>query len=508
MSEVIRTIVWKSFYRDSVTLMRLASELQDVAQISSVAALMATPANLEMLLEAGFERPKEATNGADLVLAIRGESTQAIETGIREAQRFFERRAPTAGARHRPRTLDAALALDPDASLALISVPGEYAAREARRALNAGLHVFLFSDNVSVDDEVALKRQALDLGLLCLGPDCGTAYLDGVGLGFANAISRGPVGCVAASGTGLQAIGSYLAARGIGLSQGIGVGGRDLVASVGGLMTMAALERLGADPTTSVIVLVAKSVAAAIGTRLDTEIRRTGKPVICCFLDPDAPRLMHAAFTTNRLDHAAAAAAAVSDGRSPTDGIADIDRGEAVVPPLATRSRGRSLLGLFSGGTLAAEAIVVLRERLDARIQSNADKADSSSRHRILDLGADEFTRGRPHPMIDTRLRGTLIREAGRDLTVGVVLLDLVLGRGAHPDPATPLSGAVIDARRSANQKGRDLLFVASVIGTTDDRQNLSKQVRTLRKAGVIVAATSASAAELAGRLSVSAPRA
>jgi FdrA protein len=255
----VRSLVRRSSYRDSMVLMRVAEALRALPGVREAAALMGTPANHELLTEAGLatSETRDAAPG-DLMIAVQAETEAAADAGLAEVERILdERRSTVAPAGQAlPRTLDAALRLMPDANLAAISVPGEYAAYEAQRALRRGLHVFLFSDNVSLDDEIALKRLAVERGLLCMGPDCGTAYVHGVGLGFANVVPRGRVGCVAASGTGLQAVVSRLAALGEGVSHGIGVGGRDLSAEVGGVMTMVGLEALAADAATEAIVVI------------------------------------------------------------------------------------------------------------------------------------------------------------------------------------------------------------------------------------------------------------
>ncbi|MET0849529.1 MAG: transcriptional regulator, partial [Candidatus Rokuibacteriota bacterium] len=408
-----------------------------------------------------------------------------------------------------PRTLETALRALPGARLAVVSVPGAYAKLEALAALRRGLHVFLFSDNVPLADEIELKRVAAERRLLCMGPDCGTAYLDGVGLGFANVVPRGRIGCVAASGTGLQAVASGVAALGEGLSHGIGVGGRDLSAAVGGVMTTLALETLRADPATEVILLVSKPPAPELLPRLDEAIRAAGKPVVVCCLGvgprPGAPGQWVAT-----LEDAARAAVATARGRAWTPCTFDDAAGvRASLDRLTKGADARGgLLGLFTGGTLAHEARLLIEALLGALVDHapplpcpSPPRRGRGVTHRILDLGADEFTVGRPHPMLDPTLRDARVREAGASAEVSVLLLDVVLGRVAHPDPARPLADAVREARRRAAAGGRALHAVASVVGTEDDPQRLSDQVGTLRAAGVHVLPSSAQAARFAALL-------
>ncbi|HZJ72114.1 MAG TPA: hypothetical protein VFF36_14375, partial [Planctomycetota bacterium] len=283
------TLVRPSFYQDSVALLALARELRARPDVAEAAALMATPANRELLAQAGLLTAEAAAAGPnDLVIVIDAAPTAAVPARARAEELLSARRARREhGGRHAPRTIDGALRRMPDADLALISVPGVWAATEARRALARGLHVMIWSDNVSIEDEVALKQLAARSGLLVLGPDCGTAYLGGIPLGFANLVPRGRVGMVAASGTGMQQVAALLAAQGEGISQAIGVGGRDMSPAVGGLMTLAALDALGADAATEVIAVIGKPGAPAVRSAVETKLRAIGKPAVVALLGAD-----------------------------------------------------------------------------------------------------------------------------------------------------------------------------------------------------------------------------
>jgi FdrA protein len=508
----IRIEVWRSFYQDSVVLMRLAATLSERPGVRQSAALMGTTANRELLARAGLAaRGLEDAAPGDLMLAIDAETDQAAESALAEAKAFFDQqqREREASGRIRPRGLESALRQFPRANLALVSVPGAHATLEAMTALRHGLHVFLFSDNVGIEDEIALKRLAAGRRLLCMGPDCGTAYLNGVGLGFANVVPRGRIGCVAASGTGLQAVASHVAALGEGISHGIGVGGRDLSEAVGAPMTALALELLAADPATQVIVLISKPPAPRVMTELDSIIRTIAKPVVVCGLGagPDGPA---AGRRVNTLEAAAMAAVALARGR-PLDLPAFTDPAgvRARLARIAPREgRGPALLGLYTGGTLAHEARLLL-EPLLGPLDTGA------AAHQVIDLGSDEFTVGRPHPMIDPSERAARIRAAGAAPAVGVLLVDLVLGRAAHPDPAQPLAAAIRDAQTTAARAGRSLAVIASVVGTEADPQGLHAQTAALESAGVEVLPSNAQACrfgalllrpELANRLVPGAP--
>lgn len=482
--------------------MRVAEALRAMPGVREVAALIGTPANHQLLASAGLAtaETKEAGPG-DLVLAADAESDAQAAAALAAADELLgaRRQALEATVRILPRTLDSALRHMPEANLVVISVPGPYAKFEAMRALRRGLHVFLFSDNVSLADEVELKRLARRHRLLCMGPDCGTAYVNGVGLGFANVVPHGRIGCVAASGTGLQAVASHLAALGEGVSQGIGVGGRDLSADVGGLMTDLALEALTADSATEVVVLISKPPAQSVLPRLEAALGSLGKPVVVCCLG-ELPRIGGSVRCVSTLEDAAAAAAATLHRRQWAPRTFR-DQGQIRLRlaqiSAGVERHGAGILGLYTGGTLAHEARLLL-DSLLGPVSSNLAPGGDGSPHRILDLGADEFTASRPHPMLDPGLRAHRVREAGRDATVGVILLDLVLGRGAHTDPAGPLTAAIHDARTAAAGSGRSLAVVASVVGTTGDPQGLPVQVARLEAAGVDVLPSNAQAARFA----------
>jgi FdrA protein len=490
----VRAIVRRSFYQDSIVLMGVAARLRGQPGVREVAALMGTPANHAILAAAGLATPELADAApSDLVIAVEAESEAAAQAALDAAGALLQERHRASSRLRRPRSLEGALGERPDATLAMISVPGAYAALEARTALRRGLHVFLFSDNVPIADEVELKRLAAARGLLCMGPDCGTAYLGGIGLGFANVVPRGRVGCVAASGTGLQAVVTRLAALGEGVSHGIGVGGRDLSAEVGGTMTTLALAALARDARTEAIVVISKPPAATALPRLEAAIGAAGKPVVVCCLG--AARTEAPGTWVATLDDAADAVVARLRA-TPWSPRAFGDTGAVLARAAALGPARGTLLGLYGGGTLAHEARLLL-EPLLGPVGGNVGGGPTSADrgHRILDLGADEFTVGRPHPMLDPEARAVRVREAVREGDIGVLLLDVVLGRGAHPDPAGVLAGAVRDARAASARLGRPLLAVASVVGTDADPQPLRDQVERLRAAGVEVLPSNAQAA-------------
>jgi FdrA protein len=496
----VQSRVFQNSYRDSVELMQIAAELESLAGIDRAGLVMATPANREVLAAAGLLSEASASAGPnDLVVAVASDdesvAAQALE---RAAERLSGpgTEGPSETTRTEARTLAEGVA-EAGANLALISTPGTYATAEALKALKHGLNVFLFSDNVPVEDEIELKSIARERGLLLMGPDCGTAILDGVPLGFANAVRRGTIGLVGASGTGLQQVSCLIDRYGAGVSQAIGVGGRDLDERVGGTMMLAALERLGADPGTDLIVLISKPPSASVAELVLAAASAVGKPVVINFLGGDPAAVTAAgAIPAATFEAAAAIASAIALGRP----IPDDDATKEAAPDQTVIREAQAGLdqsqwrirGLYSGGSLAGEAKLVLRSSLGAK---------EAKRHEIVDLGDDEYTVGRPHPMIDPRLRNEHLAAAARDPSTAVILLDVVLGYGAHADPAGALAGAIEAAREEADRERRRFAVVASVCGTTSDPQDLDAQEGRLAEAGVLLAPSNAQAAALAAQI-------
>ena len=479
--------------------MRLTRDLEAVPGVRRAAAMMGTEPNRALLSQAGLlAADGEHAGPADLVIAVVADDASAAEAARDAAEAALTAtRAASARATAPPRTLRSGLAALPEATLALVSVPGLYAGAEARRALAAGLHVMLFSDNVPLETEVALKHEAAARGLFVLGPDCGTAILHGIPLGFANAVPRGRVGLVATSGTGLQEVTCLLAAEGEGVSHAIGVGSRDLSDEVGGAMALPALAALRDDPATEVVVVIAKPPGASVIGRLVNTLETLGKPVVLAIMGLHAipaPRDVHVAST---LEGAAVIAAGLAARAEPRDlQIPPGDLDDLVEAQARGLAKGqRFVRGLYSGGTLAWEAAALLAERLD---DVAAGVSGEGKGHRVVDLGGDVFTVGRPHPMIDGAIRSEWITREAADPTTAVLLLDVVLGYGAHRDPAGELRPVVEEARRAANAAGRGLAVIASVTGTEQDPQRRSAQVAALRRAGVAVMDSNAQAARLA----------
>jgi FdrA protein len=491
-------------YQDSVTLMQVAERVRARDGITAAALMMGTPPNKEILQDAGQLTEDGSKAGPnDLIIALQGSeaAVAAVEADIEDLLRA-EIPTPTDRAAAVPHSLAAGFAAQADSNFVLISTPGLYAAAEARKALLAGRHVMIFSDNVHPDDEESLKRLAGERGLLLMGPDCGTAIIGGVPLGFANAVRRGPIGVVGASGTGTQEVTTLIDRYGSGVSHAIGTGSHDLSQRIGGAMTIAGLRALLADPATEVVVVLSKPPHPTVAAHVTEAAAGASQPVVFAFLGMDPAALPgdhpHVAQT---LEDAARQAVQLAGGTPPP---AEEQPNNS---QLATRN-SQHVRGLFSGGTFAYEAMLILQAALGpvySNIPLRPDLAlpdpAQSREHTVLDLGADEFTVGRPHPMIDLSVRAERIRAEAADPTTGVILLDVVLGYGAHPDPAHGLADAIRAARATAQAAGRDLTIVASVCGTETDPQRLSAQQAQLAAAGVRLAPSNAAAARRALRV-------
>ena len=493
-------------YRDSLLLLSATRAMQDGAGVSWAAAVMATPANVEDLTGRGISAAD--LDGADanaLVLAVQAQDIPAAEAALQRGHdALFEgeaRDSAEPGLADPPSIGEAAARL-PGANVAVVSVPGPYAAITAHQALTAGLHVLLFSDNVPLADEVILKERASRLGKLVMGPGAGTAMLGGVGLGFANKVRPGRVGVVAAAGTGAQEVMTLLDRWEMGVSCVVGVGGRDLSSGVGGLMAADAVRALDGDRGTEVILLVSKPPDPAVARQVIGASKDT--PVIAACLGMPA---------MDGLPAEVPLAATLEEGvmlvaralRMPVPDLADGPAGAIEAALARTGGTRGAVRGFFTGGTLCYEAQVVLSGALGPVYSNIPLRPDLGlpappGAHVCLDLGEEEYTRGRPHPMIDPSARREIIREQAAGGDVAVVLLDVVLGYGSHPDPA----GEIADT--CAELVAGGAAVVAYVLGTPGDPQDFGAQRRTLREAGAIVTETSAQAARVAAAIAARRP--
>lgn len=491
----------KNTYLDSVSLMSMSTKANAVDGVTQALLGMATPMNKEVLLNVGVQDPAiDEAKPSDLMIVVDA-SDDTIEAAIQAVDDILSRKNKgAAGATEvRYRTLGGAFAEVPDSNLVLISVNGAFAAREARKALNAGKHVMIFSDNVSVEDELALKTLAHEKGLLVMGPDCGTAIINGTGLAFANAVRRGSIGIVGASGTGSQELSVRIHDFGGGVSQLIGTGGRDLSTEIGGISMIDGITALDADPETAVIVVVSKPPAEDVADKVLAAAGAASKPVVVTFLGSTRTESGYDNVTLVAGTKPTAIAAVVASGidESTLDkhplNLPLIEEVRAKLAPEQTYVRG-----LFCGGTLCDEAMFAALATYD-NVYSNIQKdparvigaMDASREHTFLDMGDDDFTNGRPHPMIDPTLRLQRLVQEADDPTVGVIAMDFILGFGSHEDPVGVTVPAIQEAKAKAAARGQHLEILGYVLGTDLDTPAIADQVAKLEAAGVTIASSS-----------------
>lgn len=502
---VTKSEIRSGAYYDSVVLMQLQRSLAALPGLLDAGVVMGTEANKDILAQTGLLTPEARSAVADdLVIVVQAEDSAAAGAALGQVDELLARRRGGIEQDYLPKSLESAAQMLPEAHWVLVSVPGRYAAGVAHQALRLDKNVFLYSDNVSLDDEVSLKQTAAQKGLLVMGPDCGTAIVNGVGLGFANQVRHGPIGLVAASGTGLQQVSARIHQLGSGVTHALGTGGRDLSEAVGAVTAHQGLDLLSRDSETHVIVLISKPPSPQVAGQLLDAARSAGKPVVVDFIGyaPSSRQVDNLHFAST-FDETAELAVRLAKGRG---------RGkeEAKEAPAGDRFAPgqRYLRGLFSGGTLAYESLLLLQDYVPV-VYSNVplDKehrlANSlvSQAHTIVDLGEDEFTVGRLHPMMDNDLRIRRLQQEAGDTEVAVILLDVVMGYGAHPDPAGELAPAIAEARAVADTAGRYLEVVAIVVGTDEDPQNMEAQIRQLQDAGARVETSNDAAVRYAGRL-------
>lgn len=504
----IKTAIKRNTYFDSVSLMSVTGRANAVAGVDQAMIGMGTAMNKEVLQNVGMLTPEAAeAQSGDLMIVVRSASDEIAEQALVAIDELFKQKGGNeSGRKMNYATIESAVAHVPGANLAIIAVAGEFASREARRALESGLHVMMFSDNVSIEDEVALKTLAHDKGLLMMGPDCGTAYIGGVGLCFANAVRAGNIGIVGASGTGSQEVAARIHDFGGGITQIIGTGGRDLNEKAGGIMMIDGINALARDPATEVIVLVSKPPAKSVQDKVLAAAAACGKPVVACLLGGSEEAVTKAGLQFGKTTKEAALKAVILGGKKEEE----INKRALNLPLIAeTRAKlkpeQRYIRALLCGGTLCEEMMLIAKESYD-NVYSNIAKdparklkdVATSIEHTFIDFGDDDFTRGRPHPMIDPSQRLARLVQEARDPSVGVIVLDFILGYGAHEDPAGVMIPALVEAKQIAAAEGRHLEILGYVLGTDLDSQSLAEQTAKLSEVGVTIASSCTNAGLLA----------
>ena len=502
--------VRKNAYYDSVTLMTISKEVKKLDGVREALVGMGTDLNRDLVVSTGLKTDEfDAVTSNDFFIAAECESEEVFDDVVKKVDELLTKKSEKSKSDYFPPTLDGALRIEPDINVAIISVPGRFAAGVAQDCLNHGVNVMLFSDNVTLEEEKALKEYAVSKELLMMGPDCGTAMINGVPLAFANVIRHGDIGMVSASGTGSQEVSTIIDQLGCGISQMLGTGGRDLKKDIGGLMMKQCLDALIHDDETKIITLVSKPPAAEVAAEILKQAAEGGKPTVVCFIGGD-PKLIeqYGLIPAVSLEDAAHKAVALSRGQTPV--VFDLfDMGRENAEKLAKQETDKMapgqkyVRGLYTGGTICDEAMKLMIGDL-GHIYSNIplspeDRLENarkgpSKQDTFLDFGDDEFTVGRPHPMIDPSLRAERVVDEAKDPEVAIIQVDCVIGYGSHPDPAADLSDSIRQARELAQAEGRYLSVVATICGTDADPQGKAASRKKLEDAGAIVLPSNAQA--------------
>ena len=512
---VLSVKVRKNTYYDSVTLMLISKEVKKLEGVKEVLVGMGTDLNKELAQNLGLANEEVNQLGAnDFFITVLSESDDVINELVKKVDELLNQKKDADGDEYIPPTFDSAVKFAPDSNFVVISLPGQYAFDEVKKALNNNMHVLLFSDNVKIEEEKELKELAKSKGLLMMGPDCGTAIINNVPLAFANVVEKGDIGIVAASGTGSQEVSVMIDKLGAGVSQLIGTGGRDLSKDIGGIMMTEGIRALANDPNTKVIVLISKPPAAEIAEKVLAVAKETGKPFVVNFIGgkPEVIK-QYGGIPGVNLEDTAYKAVAISKGETVAEGVV-YGTDEAKLKDIAAKAvqklqKGQKYLrGVYTGGTLCDEAMKLLANEIGG-IYSNIPlepqykltNVFTSKEHTCVDLGDDEFTVGRAHPMIDPTMRQERLIKEADDEEVAVILMDFVLGYGANIDPAGEMVPYIMKAQEKMKAKGKEVVFVGSVCGTEKDPQNLKEQEEKLRQVGVIIMPSNAQAVKLTAEL-------
>jgi FdrA protein len=497
-------VIRKNQYYDSVFLMSVNARMLKVAGVQQTAVLMGSQANKQLLREIGIQGAEiDAAQPNDLIVAATADSLEIVDQVLGNLDGWLnalQEDAPVS----QLHTLEAGLATGKAANLAVISVPGEYAAREARKALEAGLNVFIFSGNVSAEDELKLKLLAKQKGLLVMGPDCGTSLINGKGIGFANVVRKGSIGAIGAAGTGIQEFTSQVHHLGFGISHAIGTGSYDLSDKIGGLSAFSALDALEKDERTKVVSIISKPPSDKTLERLLDRISSYDKPVIGCFLgvDPDIVSGRENLIPAYTIDEAARLAIIASGNTiQPQVDLSQDDVKILADERAAWSSEQRYLRGILAGGTFCYQSQQILR-KAGISVYSNSplnakyklQHPDKSIQHTLVDMGDEYYMVAKPHPMIDGTMRRQRIMAECRDPEMAILYLDFILGYNASMDPIGELIDAIDEAKQVFKQRGGSLTIIASICGTEDDPQDLTLQMKMLREAGVLVYGSNARA--------------
>ena len=498
---MIYTVVKKNSYQDSINLMLLTNRINTLDGVTRSQIMMGTDENKDIFKNSGlYSEEVEKAAPSDMVVVVEADDEKIVDKVLEETKTFLndlsvkkkENDVKTA------KNWDEAMDMLPDANVALFSIPGEYAAPDLEEALDRGLHVFSFTDNVSLEDEIRLKKKAHEKGLLFMGPDCGTGIISSIPVAFTNVVKPGNIGIVGASGTGIQEVTTIIDRLGGGVVHAIGTGGRDLNAKVGAITVKDAVAALDKHDPTDIIVVISKPPAKEVRDEVVELLQNVSKPVVAIFLGEKPDHHEGNVYLAHTLEETAQMAVDLAMGREVKKNYCT----PAVSPVDTVLSEEKTVKGLYSGGTLAAEAGMMISEALNlGGLIKEEGYILKAQGYEVIDLGDDMYTQGKPHPMIDPEVRIRKIREYAADKNTGVILLDCVLGYGCHPDMAGELAPVIKESMDMAKAEGRELYFVASVCGTESDPQDYHQSAAILRASGAFVEESNAKAVRLALKL-------
>ena len=485
---MLKTVVKKGSYQDSVVLMLLTNEISSLEGVNKIQVMMATPANKDIFKTSGLDTEELMEASANDMVVVADVDDEAVLDAVMENVEDFLKKQSTASEGKKGaesvKSWDKALKKMPDSNLAVISIPGAYAALEADRALDEGLNVFMFSDNVTIEDEKALKEKAHSKGLALMGPDCGTGIIQGVPIAFTNKVTPGSIGIIGASGTGIQEVTTIIDRLGEGVTNAIGIGGRDLKEEIGGITMMDMIDAMEDDDTVKVLLIVSKPPAKAVRDKISARLSNFSKPVVTLFVGEKPEYHEEGFYHAYTLDEAARLAVSLVRGTEVPEATVDVDESE-----FYKAEDKKTIKAYYSGGTLANEAAMLIKDAMNCKvppedIEGYMLQLDGNV---VVDLGDDAYTQGKPHPMIDPAKRIECMQEAVDDPSTGVVLLDIMLGYGSHADMAGSLIPTIKELQAKADAQGRKVFFVATVCGTRSDYQGYDEAVNKLKEAGVIV---------------------
>lgn len=497
---MLHTIIQKNSYQDSIVLMLLTNRLNTLDGVNKASVMMGTPANKDIFKTGGLytsELEEASSNDMAIVLDIQKTEEQLIQNVLSTIDEFLAEQSKGGNEKgtETVKTWDKAIALGEDAHVAVFSIPGTHAAGEIEHALDEGKHVFCFSDNVALEDEVRLKKLAHEKGLLLMGPDCGTGIINGIPVAFTNAVRKGSIGVVGASGTGIQEVTTLIHKLGGGVTNAIGTGGRDLKAEVGGITLKDSVATLEKDPETKVIVVISKPPAPSVRDEVLDLLRSASKPVVTIFLGEEPTDHEENLYRAYTLEEAAEIAVQLMEEEQVT-----VKADELENPGYSFVSGQTGIKGLYSGGTLAYEAAMLMKRALGLKEDQETEAGFilKDGVHEIIDLGDDIYTQGKPHPMIDPSKRQEMLAQAADEATTAVILLDDVLGYGSHENMAKELAPTIKEIKKKAASEGRELAVIATIVGTDEDPQNMEEQKAILEEAGTILCTSNAQAVKLA----------